>query len=161
MLRTLALTVVLACSKPAATPPPATPAPAPTAEPSPTPRATEHDLVALEHDPGSQSQPPPTTGHQAELAASADAEGTVLFDAKKYADASAKFRDAFARAPTAKYAYDLCRSLYQEGKFGEALTACSAGSKSQPDAALATDINKLSDQIKKDAKAQGIQLRSN
>jgi tetratricopeptide (TPR) repeat protein len=158
MLR-LALVLVVACSKPSATAPPAAPAPAPAPTPAPAPHG-ETDIVALEHDPEAQPPHTPPEPHQAELAANVDAEGSVLFDAKKYAAASAKFRDAFARAPTAKYASDLCRSLYQEGKFDEALTACDAGLRSNPDATLATDINKQLDLIKKDAKAQGVQLRS-
>src|SRR5260221_11680414 len=155
MLRMLALVLLVACSKPAATPPPAAPAPA--AMPAPH---GETDVVALEHDPEAKPPHAPPTPYQAELAANVAAEGSVLFDAKKFAEASAKFRDAFARAPTAKYASDLCRSLYQEGKFGEAMTACDSGLRLDPDAALATDINRQLDLLKKDAKAQGIQLPS-
>jgi hypothetical protein len=154
--RTLAFAMLIACSKPAATPPPATPTPTPA--PAPAAKPSDADIVALEHDPDAPPKRPPADPHQDQLASQADAEGTVLFDAKNYAEASAKFRDAVARAPVAKYAYDLCRSLYQEGKFSAGLTACDAAGRLEPDAALAASIAKQRAQILADAKAQHIQL---
>ena len=52
--------------------------------------------------------------------------------ASKYDEATAKFRDAVARVPEAKYFFNLCTSLFQEGKFGEALTACNSAAQEQP-----------------------------
>ncbi len=59
---------------------------------------------------------------QADIANRENDEGKELMYASKYPDASAKFRDAVARVPEPKYFLNLCASLYQEGKFGEALT---------------------------------------
>ena len=67
---------------------------------------------------------------QADIAAKLNEEGKAFMYADKYPEASAKFRDAVARVPEAKYFYNLCASLYKEGKFGEALTACNQASNS-------------------------------
>jgi hypothetical protein len=94
---------------------------------------------------------------QAEIAARLNEEGKDLMFANKYAEATAKFRDAVARVPEPKYFFNLCTSLYQEGKFGEALTACNAGDKNADDK-LKGKIGKLSDKIKEEAQKQGIAL---
>lgn len=96
---------------------------------------------------------------QAEIAARLNEEGKVLMYSDKYAEASAKFRDAVARVPEAKYFYNLCASLYKEGKFGEALTACNAASNSDtatPD--LKQKSDKLAQGVKDEAKRQGIDI---
>ena len=63
---------------------------------------------------------------QAEIAARENEEGKSLMFDGKYPDASAKFQNAVARVPEAKYFFNLCTSRFQEGRFGEALTACNS-----------------------------------
>ncbi len=96
---------------------------------------------------------------QAELANRLNEEGKELMYATKYSEASAKFREAVARVPEAKYFFNLCTSLFQEGKFSEALTACGAADKnaSQNDE-LHAKANKLAGRIKDEAKAQGLDV---
>ena len=53
--------------------------------------------------------------------------------------------DAVARVPEAKYFFNLCTSLLQEGKFGEALTACNAADKNADDK-LKAKVAKLGEQ---------------
>lgn len=95
---------------------------------------------------------------QAEIAAKENQEGKDLMFAKNYAAASAKFQDAVARVPEAKYFFNLCMSLYQEGKFGQALTACHSAEKNNADDHLKAKAAKLEQQIQDEAKKQGIAL---
>ncbi len=92
----------------------------------------------------------------AELAAKLNEDGKELMYSNKYAEASAKFREAVARVPEAKYFYNLCASLFQEGKFSEALTACAAVEKNNPSGELTGKATKLTDRIQSEAKAQGL-----
>jgi len=96
---------------------------------------------------------------QAEIAAQLNEDGKNLMFEKKFAEASAKFADAVARVPEAKYFFNLCMSRYQEGKFGEALTACNSVEKNGADDALKGKATKLSDKIKEEAQKQGIALQ--
>lgn len=95
---------------------------------------------------------------QPEIASKDNEEGKELMFAGNYKDASAKFRDAAARVPEAKYFFNLCTSLYQEGKFGEALTACNSAEKNNPDDSLKGKISKLKTKLDEEAKAQGVTL---
>lgn len=95
---------------------------------------------------------------QAEIADRLNDEGKEHMYANNYAEASAKFREAVARVPEAKYFFNLCTSLYQEGKFGEALTACAAVDKNNPTDALRAKAEKMTGRIKAEAKAQGIDV---
>ncbi|HEY0251366.1 MAG TPA: hypothetical protein VGC41_07545, partial [Kofleriaceae bacterium] len=60
---------------------------------------------------------------QAEIAFRENEEGKNLMFSGDYKGASDKFRSAADRAPEAKYYFNLCTSLYQQGIFGQALTA--------------------------------------
>jgi len=96
---------------------------------------------------------------QADIAAKLNEEGKAFMYADKYPEASAKFRDAVARVPEAKYFYNLCASLYKEGKFGEALTACNAASNSDTAApALKEQASRLAQGVKEEAKRQGVDV---
>ena len=95
---------------------------------------------------------------QAEIAAKENEEGKDLMFAGNYKSASDKFRSAADRAPEAKYYFNLCTSLYQQGVFGAALTACNAGDNLSPDPKLKDKISKTSEKIKSDAAAQHIDL---
>ncbi len=44
----------------------------------------------------------------------------------KFSEASAKFRAAVEAAPNISYYFNLCNSLYQEGRFDDAMAACKA-----------------------------------
>jgi hypothetical protein len=96
---------------------------------------------------------------QAEIANRENEEGKELMFGGKYAEASAKFRDAVARVPEAKYFFNLCTSLYQEGKFGEALTACDHALQNNPDEKLKGKVDKLVTLTKDQAKMQGVDLQ--
>ncbi len=97
---------------------------------------------------------------QAELAAKLNEEGKELMYSNKYAEASAKFREAVARVPEAKYFFNLCTSLFQEGKFSEAITACNAVEKNNPTAELNGKAAKLTGRIKDEAKSQGLDVEA-
>lgn len=93
---------------------------------------------------------------QAEIASKLNEEGKTLMFANKFGEASAKFRAAVARVPEPGYFINLCTSLFHEGKFGEALTACNAVGNSSPSAAQREKADKLITRVKDEAKAQGI-----
>jgi hypothetical protein len=95
---------------------------------------------------------------QAEIAAKENEEGKDLMFAGNYKSASDKFRSAADRAPEAKYYFNLCTSLYQQGVFGAALTACNAGDNLSPDPKLKEKILKTSEKIKQDAASQHVDL---
>ncbi len=97
-------------------------------------------------------------GTQAEIAVAENEEGKNLMFAGNYKGASDKFRSAADRAPEAKYYFNLCTSLYQQGIFGAALTACNAGDNLSPDPKLKEKIQKTQEKIKSDAAVQHIDL---
>ncbi|MGE0403488.1 MAG: hypothetical protein AB7T06_42680 [Kofleriaceae bacterium] len=100
----------------------------------------------------------PAFAQQAELAAKLNDEGKDLMYDGKFAEASAKFRDAVARVPEPKYFFNLCTSLYQEGKFSDAMTACGGVGKNSPSPELDAKAKKMMDRIETEAKAQNITL---
>lgn len=172
----LAPLLALGCSKPCPPPtvivqqaPPSTTAtqPDPTQPDPPTPtQPTEADIDPRYRPPTSGPVPlistgqplPTTTGSQFEIAADKHWEGEQLYASQRYAEASARFRDAVARVPEARYFYNLCASLYMEGKFGEALVACDAVQRNHPTAELAGKAKGLMVRIGDEAKAQGIRF---
>jgi hypothetical protein len=95
---------------------------------------------------------------QAEIAERENEEGKTLMFAGKYAEASAKFQDASARVGEPKYYFNLCTSRFQEGKFGEALTACNAADKNGDDK-IRSKTAKLREKIQEEAQKQGIDLQ--
>ena len=95
---------------------------------------------------------------QADLASKLNDEGKELMFAGKFAEASAKFRDAVARVPEPKYFFNLCTSLFQEGKFDEAMTACNAVDKNNPTPEQKAKTDKLIGKIQDEAKAQNLTL---
>ncbi|MBL0216750.1 MAG: hypothetical protein IPQ07_23075 [Myxococcales bacterium] len=106
-----------------------------------------------------ESSPPTAAPGQAAIAAKLNDEGSALFVKKEFATASRKFREAVARVPEAKYFLNLCLSLFNEGKFDEALVACQAGTQQSPEAALQLKLDKASELIKREAHSQGLDLR--
>jgi tetratricopeptide (TPR) repeat protein len=119
---------------------------------------TGGDLGPLDPARQPDSTPVPASGGQAAIAAKLSDEGVQLMYAKKYSEASAKFREAVARVPEPKYFFNLCTSLFQEGKFSEALTSCSAVEKNNPTPALQAKTNKMIERIQAEAKKQGISV---
>jgi hypothetical protein len=96
---------------------------------------------------------------QAEIAEKLNKEGRQLLFDNKYPEATAKFRQAIARVPAEpKYFLNLCVSLFYEGKFGEALTACNAVNNNNPSADQRTKADQLTERIDKEAKAQNIPI---
>ena len=95
---------------------------------------------------------------QAEIAAAENEEGKNLMFAGNYKGASDKFRSAADRANEPRYFFNLCTSLYQQGIFGAALTACNAGATLSPDPKLQEKIQKTQEKIRSDAAAQHIDL---
>lgn len=96
---------------------------------------------------------------QADIAEKENEDGKALMFQGNYKGATEKFRDAADRAPEAKYFFNLCYSVYQQGIFGEALTACNNADKLNPDDTLKGKITKLEGQIKADADAQHVDLQ--
>jgi hypothetical protein len=96
---------------------------------------------------------------QSEIAAKLNDEGKELMYGGKYAEASAKFAQAVGRVPEAKYFFNLCTSRFQEGNFGEALTACNAVANNNPTPELRAKADKLIGRVKDEAKKQGIDLQ--
>ena len=95
---------------------------------------------------------------QADIASKENDDGKALMFQKDYKGAAEKFRDAADRAPEAKYFFNLCSAVYQEGIFGEAMTACNNADKLSPDDALKGKLGKLEDKIRSDAADQHIDL---
>ena len=96
---------------------------------------------------------------QSEIASKLNDEGKELMFGGKYADASGKFREAVARVPEPKYFFNLCTSLFQEGRFSDAMVACSAVANNKPTPELQAKTDKLIGRIEAEAKAQNIELR--
>lgn len=107
--------------------------------------------------PGSKK--PAKTKTQAEIAEQRNWDGTQLYAKKKYGEATQAFREAVARVPEGRYFYNLCASMFNEGKFSEALTACNAVSKTEPTKQIQKMADDLTVIIKDEAKAQGLELQ--
>jgi len=99
----------------------------------------------------------PAFADQKEIAEGLNEEGKALMFKNKYPEATAKFRQAIARLPgEPKYYFNLCTSLFHEGKFGEAIAACNAVGNNNPSGDQREKADKLSSRIKDEAKKQGI-----
>jgi hypothetical protein len=125
---------------PVETPPPAPPRPPPGPRPAPI-------SVAV---PAGSSQPA--------IAARLNAEGITELAAGRATAASAKFREAVARVPEAVYFFNLCLSLYDEGRFDDAMTACNLIHAQAPAAELDAKANAMLDRIRDAAAQQHIEL---
>lgn len=124
-----------------------------------------HDTPTSEPPRGSRVPPPipsrnrsSSGSSQTVIAERLNDEGNELMKQQRYGEASAKFREAVARVPEAIYFFNLCLSLFNEGKFGEALTSCSAVLKNDPSADLEVNTNHMIWRIRDEAKKQGIGL---
>ena len=106
-----------------------------------------------------ESSGPPSGSGQAAIASRLNTEGTRAIQARQFAVASTKFRDAAARVPEPGYLFNLGLALYLEGKFAESLTACDATLNSQPAPTLARKAEQLIVRVQTEAKSQGVDLR--
>jgi hypothetical protein len=97
---------------------------------------------------------------QAEIAARLNEEGKQLMYTDQPAEAAKKFQEAVARVPEAKYFVNLCTARLQEGKLGEALTACDAVDLNNPTPDQKTKAAKLIEKINEEAKKQNLELRA-
>jgi tetratricopeptide (TPR) repeat protein len=104
------------------------------------------------------SRPRTPDSSQEVTAARVNFEGTEMMKSKRYTQASAKFREAVARVPEPTYFFNLCLSLYYEGKFSEAMTSCSAVMRNSPSASLETKAQQLTERVATAARRQGIQV---
>src|SRR5262249_28721620 len=118
--------------------------------------------------PTAPSTPPPAPtkvavgngDSQVDVAARANNDGVGAFAAKRYGDASMKFKEAVARVPEPRYFFHLCLSLYQEGKFNEALVACDAVHHQPATPDLGARADTELDRIRAEAHRQGIDLQA-
>jgi tetratricopeptide (TPR) repeat protein len=137
--------------------PPPSEAPPPEAEPPPV-QATPPTTVADVPEDATPAARGAMRSSQAALAAKLNEEGKAAMYAQRYADATAKFREAVARVPEANYFFNLCLALYQEGRFSEALTACDATLTTDPTPTLSAKATKMIDRIRTEARHQGVSL---
>jgi tetratricopeptide (TPR) repeat protein len=86
-------------------------------------------------------------------------EGVDLMFAGEYPLASDRFRAAADRDPQARYYFNLCSSLYQQGVFGAALQACKVVATLHPSAQLTTKSERTIKRIVDDATAQHVDLQ--
>jgi hypothetical protein len=77
---------------------------------------------------------------------------------QQFEEASAKFRDAIAYVPDPEYFLHLCASLFYQGKFDEALTACNAVANYHPTPEQQAQTKDLIGIVKDQAAAQNIEL---
>jgi tetratricopeptide (TPR) repeat protein len=88
-----------------------------------------------------------------------DEDGVDLMFAGEYRLASDRFRAAADRDPQARYYFNLCTALYQQGVFGAALQACKVVAKLHPSPQLTTKSERAIKRIVDDATAQHIDLQ--
>lgn len=95
---------------------------------------------------------------QAEIAARENEEGKALMFKGNYREASEKFRTAANRVRDPKYYFNLCKSTYQQGIFGEALVACQSAGKLSADPEFKARVAQMETKIRTDAAAQRVPL---
>jgi len=92
----------------------------------------------------------------ADRAAALAEEAKALVVKNQFAQASEKLRQAVVLAPEGRYYVKLCTTLYFEGKFGEALTACNAVEPNGADAKTKEKKDQVVGEIKKAMREQGM-----
>jgi tetratricopeptide (TPR) repeat protein len=85
-------------------------------------------------------------------------EGKNLMYSGDYRAAGEKFRDATKKDPQAKYFFNLCSALYQQGMFGAAMSACNEVAKHKPASELQQKASATIENIESEAKTQSINL---
>jgi hypothetical protein len=129
----------------------------PPADPEP-PRAPVPPRDAA--PPAAESAPPEAArarpSSQAAIAAGLNEEARKAIAGKGFAQASEKLRSAVARVPEPRYFFNLCLSLYLEGKLDEGMRACKAVHQNEPPPALRDKTNELIQRVRDEARRQGI-----
>jgi tetratricopeptide (TPR) repeat protein len=120
--------------------------PAPTVATVPTPAA-----------PAAAAPAAPVT--YADRAAAFNDQGKNLMFAGKFSEATPMFREAVALVPEPKYFFNLGTSLFQEGKFDEALTALNAIRFNNPTPEQLAKTDKLRLKVLDECKAQKIECQ--
>jgi hypothetical protein len=92
----------------------------------------------------------------ADSASALNEAGKELMLAEKYDAAAAKFQEAAAMVPEAKYFINLCTARLQLGQLNEALTACNNAETGKPSPEQKTKIGKLITLINEEGKKQNI-----
>ena len=136
-----------------------------TVELTPEVRSKVEKLLVTVMDECSQGGPPCTALSAAAppskgiRASNLNDEGKGLLLAGKYLAATAKFREAFTLVTNPKYLFNLATSLYQEGKFQEALTALDTMAKFEVADRQLELAGKLRVKIVDECKVQGLDCR--
>jgi hypothetical protein len=92
----------------------------------------------------------------AERAAQLNDEGKALMQGQQFAQASERFRQAITLSAEGRFYFNLCVALYQQGEFGNALTACKAVEANGADAALKGKTDKMIGKVKEEIRKLGI-----
>jgi hypothetical protein len=92
----------------------------------------------------------------ADSASALNDAGKELMVAEKYDGAAAKFQEAAAMVPEAKYFINLCTARLQLGELNEALTACNNAENGKPSPEQKTKIGKLIALINEEGKKQNV-----
>jgi len=93
----------------------------------------------------------------AERAEASNEKGKTLLFAGKYAEAATQFREALALAPLPKYFFNLALSLYQDGRFDEALTALDGIRLNSPTPDQLSKAKRLREKVHDECRAQKIE----
>lgn len=94
----------------------------------------------------------------AQIAERENDEGKQFMLAEKYKEASAKFRSAANWSPQPKYYLNLCKSIYQEGVFGEAIVQCQTAKKLSFDPKFQARVAETEAKIRAEAAAGHVSL---
>lgn len=145
------------------------------------PRARTSSPTTVQPSPAIPFEAPPTSPHmplddvdlepiattagtrgdsssQREIAERDNADGNRFMTVRRFAEATAKFREAATRVPEPAYFFNLCLSSYREGKLREASTACEAVFANAPSTTLEAKTRKLISKVRDEARHQGLSL---
>ncbi len=115
--------------------------------------ASSQGLATSSEDPVARTN---ASTHLPDRAAVLNNEGKNFMFAGKFAEASHRFREAVSLVPETKYFFNLGTSLFQEGKFDEALTALDGIRSANPTPQQMEKVVVLRGKILDECKAQGI-----
>ncbi len=110
--------------------------------------------AAKAEPPAAAPAPSAPAGTPADRAAALNEKGKNLMFAGKFAEATPVFRDAVILVPEPKYFFNLGTSLFQEGKFDEALAALNAIRSNSPTPEQLTRTRKLRAKVLDECKLQ-------
>jgi hypothetical protein len=82
-------------------------------------------------------------------------QGKAAMESGDFAVASERFHQAIVLSREGRFYFNLCISLYQEGKFGESLAACNAVESAGADEPLKAKTGKMITKVRDEMKKQG------